>query len=249
MDEPTVSNGPEIVSVDAESIENELAPVGVIKSTTHGRIRMQLRPEYRTPEMMAQIKAQLEKDERVQEVTINERTGSVTVKYASEHSGHGLLWKAMQEAELVGEAAFELPEDEEEGGEEGAEGEKGGGGGGGESTYGKLDGQVASVIYKFDLAVFRRTRGKIHLRGRVVPLALAGLGVAQIAIYGIGLELLPGPLLIWIAHDIHHRVAKEPPLTLTDTPTSDASATEDTGASRIADSAGPLAGGAAPVAA
>ena len=224
MDEPTVSNGPEIVSVDVESIENELAPVGVIKSTTHGRIRMQLRPEYRTPEMMAQIKAQLEKDERVQEVTINERTGSVTVKYASEHSGHGLLWKAMQEAELVGEAAFELPEDEEEGGEEGAEGEKGGGGGGGESTYGKLDGQVASVIYKFDLAVFRRTRGKIHLRGRVVPLALAGLGVAQIALYGIGLELLPGPLLIWIAHDIHHRVAKEPPLTLTDAPASNAGA-------------------------
>ncbi len=134
MDESTVSSGPEIVSVDVELIEKELAPVGVIKSTTHGRIRMQLRPEYRTPEMMAQIKAQLEKDERVQEVTINERTGSVTVKYASEHSGHGLLWKAMQEAELVGEAAFELPEDEEEPGE---------GGGGGESTYGKLDGQVA----------------------------------------------------------------------------------------------------------
>ena len=240
MDESTVSSGPEIVSVDVESIEKELAPVGVIKSTTHGRIRMQLRPEYRTPEMMAQIKAQLEKDERVQEVTINGRTGSVTVKYASEHSGHGLLWKAMQEAELVGEAAFELPEDEEEPGEDG---------GGGESTYGKLDGQVSDLIYKFDLAVFRRTRGKIHLRGRVVPLAVAGLGVAQIAIYGIGLELLPGPLLIWIAHDIHHRVAKEPPLTLTDTPTSDASATEDTGASRIADSAGPLAGGAAPVAA
>jgi len=240
MDESTVSSGPETISVDVESIEKELAPVGMIKSTTHGRIRMQLRPEYRTPEMMAQIKAQLEKDERVQEVTINGRTGSVTVKYASEHSGHGLLWKAMQEAELVGEAAFELPEDEEEPGE---------GGGGGESTYGKLDGQVASVIYKFDLAVFRRTRGKIHLRGRVVPLALAGLGVAQIAIYGIGLELLPGPLLIWIAHDIHHRVAKEPPLTLTDTPASDASATEDTGASKIADSAGPLAGGAAPVAA
>ena len=243
MDESTVSSGPETISVDVESIEKELAPVGVIKSTTHGRIRMQLRPEYRMPEMMAQIKAQLEKDERVQEVTINGRTGSVTVKYASEHSGHGLLWKAMQEAELVGEAAFELPEDEEEPGEGKV------GGGGGESTYGKLDGQVASVIYKFDLAVFRRTRGKIHLRGRVVPLALAGLGVAQIAIYGIGLELLPGPLLIWIAHDIHHRVAKEPPLTLTDTPASDASATEDTGASRIADSAGPLAGGAAPVAA
>ena len=33
--------------------------------------------------------------------------------FGVEHSGHGLLWSAIKEAELVGEAAFDLPEDEE----------------------------------------------------------------------------------------------------------------------------------------
>ena len=70
----------------------------MIKSATHGRIRLQLRPEYRDPEVMASLKKQLERDSRVKEVTINERTGSVIVTYAVEHKtqGHGLLWKAVQ---------------------------------------------------------------------------------------------------------------------------------------------------------
>lgn len=197
MDQATVNDVPEVVVDEGKSVEEELAAVGVVKSTTSGRIRLQLRPEYRTPEAMGKIRAGLEKDERVQEVSVNERTGSVTIKYSSEHSGHGLLWSAIQEAELVGEAAFDLPEDEE--------GETGGGGG----TYGKLDQQAADLMIKVDQAIYRRTGGKIHTRGRVFPLAIAGLGVAQMAIYGISLELLPGPLLIWLAHDIHRRFGNE----------------------------------------
>ena len=84
-----------------KSIEKELAPVGVIKSTTHGRIRMQLRPEYRTPEMMAQIKAQLEKD-RTGQGSDDQRAhrqchGEVCVRA---QSGHGLLWKAIRKLSL-----------------------------------------------------------------------------------------------------------------------------------------------------
>jgi hypothetical protein len=196
----------ESIPDSAKEIEEALSTFGVIKSATHGRIRLQLRPEYRAPEVMASLKAQLEKDKRVDEVTINERTGSVIVKYIAEYPSHGhsLLWKAVQEVELVGEIAFDLEptEDEEE------PGEKDGGGG----TYGKLDQQVADLMYKIDGAIYRRTDGKIHVRGRVLPLTLAGLGVVQMAIYGIGLELIPGPLLIWLAHDIHVRFSKEPPM-------------------------------------
>ena len=43
-----------------------------------------------------------------------------------------------------------------------------------------------------------------------------GIGIAQIAIYGIGLELLPGPVLLWIAYDIYKRIGKEPPFTKRD---------------------------------
>ena len=79
-------------------------------------------------------------------------------------------------------------------------------------TYGKLDQQAADLMYKIDEAIYRRTNGRIHLRGRVLPLGIAGLGVAQMVIYGISLEMLPGPLLIWLAHDIHTRFSKEPPM-------------------------------------
>ncbi|MEZ4768288.1 MAG: hypothetical protein R2844_07670 [Caldilineales bacterium] len=181
-----------------EQAEEGLKQFGVVKSTTTGRIRLQLRPEYRTPEAIAKVRASLEEDERISEVTINERTGSITLKYSAEHHGHSLLYSAIQEAELVGEAAFDLPEDEEE--------ESAGGGGG---TYGKLDQQAADLMVKIDRAIYRRSGGKIHTRGRVFPLAIAGLGVAQMAIYGISLEMLPGPLLIWLAHDIHRRFSRE----------------------------------------
>lgn len=187
---------------DAKAIEEALAAFGTVKSATHGRIRLQLQPDYRTPEAMASLKAQLAADERVKDVVINPRTGSVAVTYAAEHHGHSLLWAAIHEAELVGEAAFDLEPTEEEGEEAGEAG----------GTYGKLDQQVADLMYKVDSAIYRRTNGRIHVRGRVLPLAVAGLGVAQMAIYGISLEMLPGPLLIWLAHDIHVRFSREPPM-------------------------------------
>lgn len=229
----------ESIPEDAREIEEALAPIGVIKSATHGRIRLQLRPQYRDPAVMASLKKQLEKDRRVKEVTVNERTGSVIVTYAVEHKtqGHSTLWKAVKEAELVGEAAFEL--EPEEGDEEGKPEQKGVVGG----TYGKLDQQLADAMYRFDKAIYRRTNGRIHTRGRILPLGIAGLGVAQMVVYGISLEMLPGPLLIWLAHDIHVRFSKEPPLLLVPEPSQ---AIDEPGQSTAADNASPATGPVAP---
>ncbi len=227
-DAEAISEDVETIPEDAREIEEALAPIGVIKSATHGRIRLQLRPQYRDPAVMASLKKQLERDRRVKEVTINERTGSVIVTYTAEHPshGHGLLWKAVKEAELVGDAAFELePEEEEEDGKPEAAG----------GTYGKLDQQAADLMYKIDKAIYRRTNGKIHTRGRVLPLGIAGLGVAQMVIYGISLEMLPGPLLIWLAHDIHVKFSKEPPLLLVPDPAATDEATAKIGSSTTAD--------------
>lgn len=243
MDESTVNDGPEIVADESKPVEAELSAVGVVKSTTSGRIRLQLRPEFRTPEAMAKIRTQLEQDERVNEVTINERTGSVTVKFSSQHSGHSVLSKAIQEAELVGSAAFDLPEDEE------GEAEAGGGDGGG-GTYGKLDQQAADLMEKLDMAIYRRSGGRIHTRGRAIPLAIAGMGVAQMAIYGISLEMLPGPLLIWLAHDIHHRFEKEHEKVLAAEEQIDQEREKaKADAAKAADASSSLAGAAAPAAA
>lgn len=180
--------------------EASVNSVGVTKSKTHGRIRVQLDEAHRTPEAMAAIKTQLEQDEHVNDVEINPRTGSLTVKHATEHDGHNILHKALQEVELIAEVAFEVEASDEEGE--------------GESGQAKLDQQIANTMYRFDEALYRATGGRIHARGRVVPLTIAGIGVAQILAYGISLEMLPGPVLLWLAYDIHRRFTKERPYDL-----------------------------------
>jgi len=183
----------------ALSLEEALSGVGIVKSKTHGRIRIQLDAEHRSPEAMAALKAHLEQGEHVSSVEINPRTGSVIVKHDSKHDGHAILHKALQEAELVAEVALEVEGPEEEGGESG---------------QAKLDQQIANTMVRFDEALYRATGGRIHARGRVLPLSIAGLGVAQILAYGISLEMLPGPVLLWLAFDIHRRFTKERPYDL-----------------------------------
>ncbi len=202
MDETTEAT-PEALAPEV-STQDAVHAFGVTKSKTHGRIRMRMDKEHRSPEQMAQLKAQLEQDERVSDVAINQRTGSVTVRHATEHDGHAILHKAFKEAELITEVVLEVEPMDEEG-----EGEGGGG-------QAKLDQQIADLMVKVDQAIYRRTGGKLHARGRVVPLSIAGLGVAQIVAYGISLEMLPGPVLLWLAFDIHRRFVREHPYSMFD---------------------------------
>ncbi|MFN8496945.1 MAG: hypothetical protein U0641_03750 [Anaerolineae bacterium] len=174
-----------------------LEDYGTIEHTTRGRTRLRLKREMRTPENMAKIQDQLSSHEDVTGVTINQQTGSVVVNHASHRKGEEICKEALGELELIGGAVFELPEDEGEGGE---------GGGGG---YAKLDQQMADLLYKIDYRVWKKTG--LHFRGQILAGSIAGLGVAQMLIFGISLEMLPGPLLLWIAWDIYHRETQETP--------------------------------------
>ena len=129
---------------------------------------------------------------------MNPRTGSVVVKHGSEHDGHELAWEALGEVELLAEAVFEVPDEE-----------------GGQDPTERLEQQLADLAYHIDRAIYRRTGENLHL-GLVIPGTVAGIGVAQMAVYGIGLELLPGPVLLWIAWDIYRRIGKEPPFAAQD---------------------------------
>ncbi len=217
MDETTEPTAAVEAAAPAQSAQDAVHTVAVTKSKTHGRIRIRLDKDHRSPEQMAQLKAQLEQDERVSEVVINERTGSVTVKHGTEHDGHEILHKALSEAELLAEVALEVEPPEEEGKE-------------GPTGQAKLDQQIADLMVKADRALYRLSGGRIHARGRIVPLSIAGIGVAQIAVYGISLETLPGPVLIFLAWDIHNRFTKEHPYDTTDEETAKSEATVEAGA-------------------
>lgn len=186
--EPTASAGATTSGLD---------DYGTIEHTTRGRTRLRLKREMRTPENMAKIQDQLSSHEDVTGVTINQQTGSVVVNHASHRKGEEICKEALGELELIGGAMFDVPEEPEEGEEEGGD------------RFAKLDQQLADVVYKVDYRVWKKTG--LHFRGQVLAGSIAGLGVAQMLIFGISLEMLPGPLLLWIAWDIYHREAKEPP--------------------------------------
>jgi hypothetical protein len=176
-----------------EAIVNSM---GKVESKTPGRTRVRVKKELRTPENMAKIQQKLEEHPDVKDVTVNERTGSVVFTHGKDKDGHGVLAAIVQDAELLIDVAFDVPIAEEEEGD------------GGE--YGKLDQTLSDLVYQCDKWVYKRTG--LRFRGQIIAGTIAAAGIAQIAIYGIGLELLPGPVLLYIAYDIYHRENKEPPL-------------------------------------
>lgn len=189
--------GPEAQAQDETPRAWSIEDLGTIESSVAGRTRLRLKPELRTPEMMAQVQAELNDHEHVGNVEINPRTGSVVIEHAKNRPGLHILKEALGEAELIGAAVLEVPESDEDG-------EDGGG-----DRFAKLDQQLADLVYKVDYHVWKRTG--LHFRGQILAGTVAGLGIAQIAAFGISLEVIPGPLLLWIAWDIYHREAKEPP--------------------------------------
>ncbi|MFN8484855.1 MAG: hypothetical protein U0768_17615 [Anaerolineae bacterium] len=178
-----------------------LEAYGEVVHTSRGRTRLRVKRELRTPETMAKIQDQLSDHEDVTNVAINQQTGSVVITHASHRKGEEICKEAFGELELIGGAFFELPE-EEDAGQDGKE-EAGG------DRFAKLDQQLADVVYKVDYRVWKKTG--LHFRGQILAGSIAGLGVAQMLIFGISLEMLPGPLLLWIAWDIYHRETKELP--------------------------------------
>ena len=168
-----------------------------VEHSAHGRTRARLSKEQRTPEMMAAIEAELQDHPDVTGVKVDHRTGSVVIEHGKEREGRAVMREALQDVELLAGLLLDVPVGEEEEQGEG-EGEDGGG------EYGRLDRKLAQLASAVDEWQAQKTG--IRGRGSVLAGAIAGLGVAQIALYGISLEMLPGPILLYIAYDVRRKI-------------------------------------------
>ena len=180
-------NGDGAIAVNAsEAPSSEIARVA---HSIPGRTRMRVAPEMRTPKQMAAIKTKLEQHDDVSSVSVNHRTGSVLIKHSRGKDGHKIFWAAVEDVELTTETVMEVPESG--------------------SPYDKLAEGVADQTWAIENFIYQHTGERIHF-GVLIPAAIAGLGVYQIVVFGIGLEMLPGPILLWMAYEIMRRLNAEP---------------------------------------
>jgi hypothetical protein len=194
-EEPEAVRPPDATRSAPKKAKPKTRAVGiVVEHRSRGRTRMRLDKAHRTPEKMASIQAALNEHPDVESVKINERTGSVVIEHNEARDGREVIKETFSGVEDLAGLLLEVPvgEDEEEGG-------------GGE--YGKLDQRLADLASRAD--EWQAEKTGIHLRGALLSGAVAALGVAQVAIYGISLEMLPGPVLLYIAYDIHRKVQAE----------------------------------------
>jgi hypothetical protein len=160
-------------------------------------MRVRLRQNLRDKDTVDRIQQSLDSHPDIRDAKVNPMTGSVTFTHAPGKDGHKILAEVLREGELLADVAFDIPSTDE-------------GEGGGEDPYGKLDQQLADLVYKVEGAVYKKTG--LRFRGQIIAGTVAGLGFFQMFAYGISLEMLPGPVLVWLGWDIYHRVNKEPPL-------------------------------------
>jgi hypothetical protein len=179
-----------------EAIEERLEGFGTVTSHFPGRTRFRLNAKYRNPEFIAERKARLESQPGVREVTVNPRTGSVLILYDKTVFKGRTVLEALVDVEQIGAAVLELPGvnlQAEDAGDERSQSER-----------------VADAIYDLTVSIYERTG--LRFSGYAVPAAIGGLGALQIATYGIALETLSGPFLLYIAWDIFTKLRAEPPL-------------------------------------
>jgi hypothetical protein len=165
--------------------ETEVTHQAEVVHSTRGRTRVRLAPESRNPQVLATVKAHLEVQEGVHEVVVRERSGSVVVKY--DHTVHAEA-DVLEMFEDVGVIAGEVLGVDEEEGEAKEEANR-----------------IAKAVRDLNTIVYRRTGRRLHL-GLFAIGGLTLFGVRQTALYGLGLEFIPGPLALYMAYYlIRHR--------------------------------------------
>ncbi len=161
--------------------ENGVTHQAKVVHASRGRARVRLDRESRKPHHLAKIKAHVEAQEGVQAVDVNTQTGSVLVKYDHETHTHEGIMSILEDINvLAGVVVPEVAEGEEEGD------------------------KLTEAIKDLNTRIYRATGRKAHL-GVLAFVGLTAFGVRQTIVYGVGLELIPGPVLLLAAFELYRR--------------------------------------------
>ena len=179
------------------SIEEYVSLFGKIESSVPGRVRLRLNREYRSPDKMEMIRERLARQPGVEEVTVNQRTGSILVQYDFEIHPDQTVLKVLKDLAFISEGFVEVEGEEDLFSE-------------GEAENRSSGQKIADAVYDVDLRIYEKTGLRFH--GYIIPAGIAGLGVIQLAVYGLALETMSGPLLLYIAWDVYRHLNAEPPL-------------------------------------
>ncbi len=165
---------------------------GRIASSIPGRLRLRMYHPKIYPELIHRITTYLHNRPGIQQVNVNNTTGSVTIKYDTATHSHDSLLAMLHDIGvilhdvMVGEGS-DLP-------------------GTGHCTAAI---QITNAIRDIDLRVFELTGGKMDLKV-IVPLAIGALGIRQIIREGLGISRIPGCVLLWYSLDVFYRLHQQP---------------------------------------
>ncbi|PSO84702.1 MAG: hypothetical protein BRC46_06895 [Cyanobacteria bacterium QS_6_48_18] len=165
-----------------QAAETESLPIHAqVVSQTPGRLRFRFARPHRQPEKLEQIASALRKRLEISRVRTNVESGSMTVHYAQEHSGHDDIYVILQDLNVTFAAITE---------------------GQSVTTNGKSSTATAvtSAVTDWNRRVIRATNSLVDLRF-LIPLGFSVLAVRQLLTKGLQLEFIPWYVLGWYAFD------------------------------------------------
>ncbi|MCG6878870.1 MAG: heavy-metal-associated domain-containing protein [Deltaproteobacteria bacterium] len=157
-----------------------------VVSAVPGRIRVKIHRTKRNPALMNEVKKNIGSQEGIQDVRLNNHTGSVTVRYDHERHTKETVMKLLEDFDTVfqslgREAEFEKPED------------------GADTTLASAG--FVEALNDLNRRIYGKTGVPINLK-ILMPVLFAGAGLWSISRRGLMIEAVPGWLFLWLAFDM-----------------------------------------------
>lgn len=165
-------------------------PTGLtVASATPGRVRLRVPASHRDPEALARLERHLGQRPGVSAVTTNHRTGSVLVAVDPTVTGDETADAGIVDDldEIGNVLSFGM----------------------GGAEIDTIASQLGTTIARLNRRLFDATGENFHL-GTLVPGSMAVVAVWQTVRTGLGLELIPGPLMLWLAWDLYRIFGQAP---------------------------------------